>query len=527
QIYQLQGLPFPGARRAKQPLTADEALTYDGIQLLVNLARRIHLDYTPPLPDIPALVAICRSVQGTPLALELAMAWLDQHTPAAIAVELAQNVDFLSHAALNIPPRQRSMRAVFQTCWRLLTPDQQRVLAALTVFRGGFSAELATAVADATERQLAALVDKSLVHLSPQGRYDLHELTRQFAAEQLARLSQGEALHRRHACAILHYIRGAAPAEPHAHAQARLQSAAREYENVQAALRWAFAAGEHTLGLELLVALGHFWCLHNFWHEGRRWLEQATTPSPLQTPPALRAALLNQLGVLLYSMDEYEPARRAHEESLRIFQTLADERECAWTLYLLAQTRLHHGDSDTAKARATEYLLRFRKLGDAHGTAQALARLAALLSEDGQEPDRAEALLLEGLALARQINAVGTIVGLLILLGSVAGQQGDPVRAKQFLRESLALPMKKGARSWTLGKLGTVMLAQGKVEEATRCFQGALALRQELGSMEGVAWMLEAQSDVALHTGDFARAAQLLAAAALLRKNIGVHLSAF
>jgi predicted ATPase/DNA-binding SARP family transcriptional activator len=527
QIYRLQGLHFPGALRAKQALTADEALTYGGIQLLVNSARRIHLDYTPPLADIPALVAICQSVQGTPLALELAMAWLDQHTPAAIAVELAQNVDFLSHAALNIPPRQRSMRAVFQTCWRLLAPDQQRVLAALTVFQGGFSAELAMAVGDATERQLAALVDKSLVHISPQGRYDLHELTRQFAAEQLAHLGQGEALHRRHACAILRYIRGAAPAEPHSQAQARLQAAVREHENIQAALRWSFATGEHTLGLELLVALGHFWYMHNFWHEGRRWLEQATALSPLQTPPALRAALLNQLGVLLYSMDEYLPARRAHEESLRIFQTLADERESAWTLYHLAQTRLHNGDSAKAKALATESLLRFRKLGDLHGTAQALARLAALLSDDGQELARAEALLLEGLALARQINAVGTIVGLLILLGGVAGQQGDPVRAERFLRESLTLPMKKGARSWALGKLGNVLLAQGKVEEATHCFQEALALRQELGNIDGVAWMLEAQADVAIHTGDFACAAQFLAAAALLRKNIGVHLSAF
>lgn len=176
QLYWLQGL--------QAPVTADATLTpatagdYSALRLWLETTRRHDPAYGLTREELPALVAICRQVQGMPLALELAAAWHGLLSPQAIAAALTHNLDFLTTNAPDLPLRQRSLRAVFQTAWRLLTPPEQQVLPRLAVFRGGFRADLAWAVADADAALLQSLLDKSLVTYAATGRYHLHEIVR-------------------------------------------------------------------------------------------------------------------------------------------------------------------------------------------------------------------------------------------------------------------------------------------------------------------------------------------------------------
>src|SRR5262249_44791078 len=124
-------------------------------------------------------------VEGMPLGIELAAAWLKTLTCAQIAEEIQRSLDFLASPIHNIPERHRSMRAVFEQSWRLLTPDEQAVFRKLAVFRGGFDRKAAETVAGTTFPILTALVDKSLLRVTPQARYDLHDLLHQYAHEQL------------------------------------------------------------------------------------------------------------------------------------------------------------------------------------------------------------------------------------------------------------------------------------------------------------------------------------------------------
>ena len=170
--------------------------TTDAVALFLYHARRLRSDYEPSAADLAAIAQICCAVAGLPLAIVLASAWMDLLSPPAIAHqflgELADDgehgIDFLAADWPDLPERQRSMRAVLDQAWRLLSGQDQRVLAALAVFRGGFSQDAANAVAGASLRQLRTLVEKSWLHRTVANRYEIHELLRQYAEEQLQQM---------------------------------------------------------------------------------------------------------------------------------------------------------------------------------------------------------------------------------------------------------------------------------------------------------------------------------------------------
>ncbi len=185
--FPLQGLDFPDL------LTVDDALDWSSVQLFVDSGQRARPGYALSDDNLVYVLQICRLVQGMPLALILAAAWLELLSSAEIAVEIERSLGFLSSDLADLPHRQRSMHAVFDRSWQRLQPDEQTVLAKLSVFRGGFSRDAAEQVAGANLRILLSLVNKSLLQRqSDNGRYVMHELLRQYAAEQRKRLGSNE-----------------------------------------------------------------------------------------------------------------------------------------------------------------------------------------------------------------------------------------------------------------------------------------------------------------------------------------------
>lgn len=156
---------------------------YSAVQLFLQRARQVQAKFALDT-NAPAVYAICQWVQGMPLGLELAASWLRAMSPAQIAAEIQTNLDFLASPLRNMPDRHRSMRAVFDHSWRLLTDQERLVMSKFTVFRGGFTVEAAVVVAAASPQMLASLIDKSLVQVGHNERYDLHPLVRQYAQDQ-------------------------------------------------------------------------------------------------------------------------------------------------------------------------------------------------------------------------------------------------------------------------------------------------------------------------------------------------------
>lgn len=166
------------------------------MQLFVQSARRrdpgFHLD------DVTDVIRICQLVEGLPLAIELAASWVYQMPVAQIAARIEHDLDFLSTNLRDVPERHRSTRALFEHSWRLLEAHEQAVLRKLSVFRGGFDDDAATHIASTSLYTLTALAEKSLVRASPSGRFDLHELLRQFAEEKLRKADEFKVTRDRH-----------------------------------------------------------------------------------------------------------------------------------------------------------------------------------------------------------------------------------------------------------------------------------------------------------------------------------------
>jgi predicted ATPase/DNA-binding NarL/FixJ family response regulator len=192
-LYPIKGMQFP------ENSQNDDFEHYDAVQLFLQSARRARPDFSVTAEQRNVL-RICKQAEGMPLALEITAAWLRRLPCQEIVQQMERGLDILETPVRNVPPRHRSIRAVFEESWNLLTDSERDVFPKLSVFRGGFRPEAAEAIAGASLGILSALVDKSLLRVDDTGRYDLQELVRQYAAEQLDQSPQASQMaHDRHA----------------------------------------------------------------------------------------------------------------------------------------------------------------------------------------------------------------------------------------------------------------------------------------------------------------------------------------
>lgn len=186
QIYSVPGMQIPDqGTTAGWDDPIEQAKSYSAIQLLLDRARRVRPDFILTRDNLNAVTQICQLVEGSPLGIELASAWLELLPPEEIAKEINYNLDFLISQAADIPDRQRSLRGVFDTSWKLLNSDEQQAFKRLCVFRGSFSRQAAQSVSGTRLQTLLNLANKSWLQQTENGRYQLHEVLRQYGIESL------------------------------------------------------------------------------------------------------------------------------------------------------------------------------------------------------------------------------------------------------------------------------------------------------------------------------------------------------
>ncbi len=252
-MVEVEGLAYPVSTQT------DTQEQYSAIRLFLESACRAQGGQELPIDEHDSVSRICQLVRGVPLAIELAATWVRLLSCAEIATELERTLDVLISPSYGVEERHQSMRAVFDQSWQLLSPEEQQFLPQLAVFRGGWERAAALDVTGAGLLLLAALVDKSLLRRAGEGRYDVHELLRQYAEEQLVKAGQEEQTRDRH---LHHYLHLAEQAEPHlfrAEQEVWLAVLETEHDNMRAALRWSVERREtelrHAPGRCIVVVL--------------------------------------------------------------------------------------------------------------------------------------------------------------------------------------------------------------------------------------------------------------------------------
>jgi predicted ATPase/class 3 adenylate cyclase len=391
------------------------------VQLFVQQARSIHPDFELTVENVAEVVAICRRLDGLPLAIELSAARMRLLSPKALLGRLDQALDIASTSRQG-PSRQKTLRDTIAWSYDLLTPAQQAFFRRLGVFAGGGDLDAIAAVtavptdsgdgADPLDI-VADLVDASLATITegPDGepRVALLETIRAYAGEQLRAAGEADAVRSAHAG---HYLQVAEQLHSLQEAQHLVARGMAEIEldNFREALAWTLQqdiskpAGSRGawLGLRLCSALGWLWLIGGYLVEGRRWYEQAIEGAGESTSKEL-AACLGGLASLLISQGEAAQARDLATRSLTMARTLGDQECAAFALGVLGTAQRQLGDIDAARRTLQEALHLHRKLGNPGRLARTLGNLAgieAMLSHF----DRAEALTQESLSILQGLG---------------------------------------------------------------------------------------------------------------------------
>ncbi len=444
------------------------------VRLFVERARQVVPGFT--LDDTSEALRICRLVDGMPLGIELAASWVSMLSCAEIADEIEGNIDFLTTSMRDVPERHRSLRAVIDQSWRLLTGEQRDAFSRLSVFRGSFDRSAAVAVTGADLRRLSELVAKSLLRRPDFGRFELHELLRQYAAEQLAASPSEEAdareRHARHYATMLLERRAALLGPKLAVARDELRG---ELDNLRAAAEWTLAEDDEHAALEALEALNVFLWMHS-------WFEAAETLERLA-----RAA----------GFDRDEPAT-------------ASAVALAAAMYSLAQgARLGYDPAAEELAARCLPILRARNLERELALCLSALGIMAVYRDVYQE---AVGFLEEAAQIARAIGDRLTESGALIDLGWARLLQDDldatrdAFESARVLVEELGNPL---LRAYTTSKRGLLADAEERYGDALRLHREANDLFASVGDTGGAAYTLSRASLSAFGVGDYVEALQL------------------
>ncbi|MAT97071.1 MAG: hypothetical protein CL608_08015, partial [Anaerolineaceae bacterium] len=498
-VFEVKGLLLPDSA------DPDDLSAYSAAQLFIQRAQRARASFKLTRENSSAIRRICDLVEGLPLGIELAAAWVLTLSCQEIAQELERDLNFLATPMRDVPERHRSLSAVFNHSWKLLSAEEQLVLQRLAVFRGGFGREAAEFVAGASLNLLSALVSKSLLRRADAkaGRYDLHELVRLYALGRLQKDPQAyEQTRRRHGRFYSALLARRGTALKGTERAAVVAELIKEMANLRLAWQWAT---NHQQAEALSQAADTLFWLYESrsnCREGIPLFGQAVeslqdrdidSVAPANSNEWMKnlalGQALNYQGFFLFRQGQHPQGRDLLQRSLGLLQTVANAdsvttREAlSDAMAFLGTVTSVMGDYSEGHRLLREGLSLKQSLDDRWGAAFCLRQLGLSAYYLGEYRE-AHHLLNESLVIGRELGNSWAIASSLNMLSLAAIAQGNYIEAQQLLREGLAHSQKLEDRyniAVSLNGLGLVSQALDDEEEAQRFFTESIVIWREIG----------------------------------------------
>ncbi|MBK8022692.1 MAG: AAA family ATPase [Chloroflexi bacterium] len=470
-VYPLGGLPI-----------ADQ-LDYDAARLFTFAARRARADFALHDADHSALARICRMVEGMPLALLLAAAWVEVLSLPEIADEIAASLDFLTAEMRDAPRRQWSIRAVFEPTWQRLSEAERSAFARLSVFRGGCARQAAQAVTGVRLPVLQALVNKSVLTRTPGGRYDMHGLLRQYAVERLATANETDLAHDAHADYFASFVADReADLKGGDRQLVALDEIAADFENVCAAWERSVERRNTEALKRMEGALAQFINMRNRCAQG---LVLYHNVLGLDDDPALHVQVMTTFAARCIEVARWQEADEWSDMSLAVARELNIPEILAPSL----------------RVRAIVLADLYRDFPQSHRLVDESLQIWQTLSDAW------------GIAIGWQTK------------GYIAGLEGDFASAVRFSEAALAQATLTGNRHRIAASrlnAGSYHLALGHSEPALEHTRTSLAYFRELSAPAGIAMAVSNLAEIAIHGGDYETALRHLEEAWLLASEVGI-----
>ncbi|MDX1615080.1 MAG: LuxR C-terminal-related transcriptional regulator [Candidatus Promineifilaceae bacterium] len=524
RLYPVNPLPVPPANAPVEELARNDA-----VRLFTERAQAIRPDFNLNASNAAQVGAICRAVDGIPLAIELASARINVLTTEQIANRLDDHFALLPPAGTLTHSHHATLRAAIDWSHTLLRKPEQILLRRLAVFAGGWSLSAAEAICaeDGLDQKqvldlLSALVDRSLIlanTLQPgEARYRLLETVRQYAQEKLQAAAEWADLKDRH---LDHFLERTQEADQKVRGPYQplwLNWLEREYANIRTALSWSLTHDRIEAGLRLAVALYQFWVVRDYLVEGSSWLERLLAQADDTVAVATRVDALSYANFLAGIRGRTAAQVAYGQEAVRVARAAGPQAKPALAMALSAQGfgARAQGDYETEFALSQEIIQLRRELGDPYQLGLALSLYVVPAMAVG-EYEVAEAMMAEALPLLRQAGDPYRIAMALNYKGDLARCQGDYPNARRAYEESLALLRDLDAPrdlASVMHNLGHTRLHLGQVEEARTLFEHSLATHQAQQNRNGLAECLLGFAALAVSKDRPAVGTTLLAAAA-------------
>lgn len=497
------------------------------VALFVERARASDPDFALDAANAASVAAICRQLDGLPLAIELAAARLRTLPLATLRERLAHRLDLLADGPRDLPTRQRTLRAAIAWSYNLLTAPEQALFRRLAVFVGGCERDSIAAVCDpehshdfSLDAGIDSLVSKGLLRLvvasGGEPRYGMLELIREYAAEQLRATGEEQSYLAAHAAAFLSLAETMNAALFSPQHGAFLDRLEREHDNFRAALTHCLAHRDVEAGLRLAGALVWFWCLRGYLDEAARHLAAVLdlARDVNAQPTQAFAQALWGAGNVRARKANYAAAQPYFEESLAISRALGDVRAVAGTLMNLASMLFERGNYAAARAPLRELVEIAQQTNDDRLAASAQGHLGQLALNEGDLVSARQHCTLS-LALFERVGDPQRVARSLEFLGRIAHYQGDYDMGQRLLVRSLDGFRAVGYRLGTtnaLTALGQLACDRGDRAAASAYFSEALSLATMLGQRD-LAWLLAGVAELAAAHGGRQEALVLLGAA--------------
>lgn len=518
--FQVKGLDYP---KGEKPEEAVE--DFGAVQLFLQGAKRSDTSFRLSQEDEPFVVQVCQGVEGMPLGIELASSWVRALSLREIAGKVGKSLGFLATVQKDIPERHRSLKAVFEQSYSFLTPEEQRAFRRMSVFRGGFKKEAAEKVACATLPVIASLIDKSFIRKAPSGRYEVHELMRQFGEEKLKGRSQekkkAKALHAEYYAEFLHEreedLNGAKQKQA-------LEEIGEEIDNVRAGWLWAVDQGDVKTLEKAINGLGQFYHTRSWFREGQSSFEEAIGKLHQKYQKSrVFGSLLRRQGWCSYNLGHLVKAKELFERSLLIFHGLDYLPGVADLHYALGEVHMLMSDFPKAKPYLQKSLQFFKKMGNQLGKKNSLEILGDVAFGMGNTRDGIK-YLQESLGIGKKLGRPMSVAYPLLNLSIIFHSLGKFEEATRMRQESLTIFREIGDRrgqTMVLQEQGYQAFLLGEYSEAKRLIHESLAISKEIGDQFVIAWNFAALGRVALSLGEYGEAERLFQESLEGRKEAG------
>jgi predicted ATPase/DNA-binding CsgD family transcriptional regulator len=457
--------------------------------------------------DYPALEHVVELVGGVPLAMVLAATWGDTLTVEEIAVEIAQNLDFLSAELADIPERQRSITAVISPTWQRLTETEQQALMYAAFFRSSFSRDLFQKITSASLRVLQTLIQRSLVSQTHTRRYDIHPLIRQFALEKLdqdTRLKQ--TVHQAHIDAYIDFT------EQHyrllfgGEYLRAIDAFSAELDNLRAVLDDMLSKDYISEAARLAHSLGEFWLANSHIREGRHYL---TTILKQDVPEDFVSAIYYLCGRFRQRLGESTGAFSDFQTAFQIAEAQQDQQGMARGLLGLASTQ---DDSVTQRYELSRRALEHAEKAS-HKRLIAHAHNSMGIAAQHDQGNQLQAIkhFTESERLYTDIGDLRGISTVVYNLSLVYQSMDDQPAYRTAIHRSLKLKQQIGDRAGIARRLSVIAtdyLLNEEFEEAIAYTQESRAICEEIGDRERLVWTIYTQGFIEYALARFESARQ-------------------